>query len=113
MPDSKCWTLRVSGLPKSDPGSIKTELKLLLKRAFLEVKIESCKIKALSVIASCKKDSELVALIDLEGHLPATISNTIYTELLGNSVTVDSQFLGLTQLYDTVNDQPITAEYVG
>ena len=101
----------MSGIPKSNPENIASELKLLLKKSFPE--FENRKIRATNVvIASCKKDSESIALIDLEGNLPATISKTMHTELFGHSVTIDSQFLGLTQLYDTSNDQSITAEYV-
>lgn len=110
MPNSKTWTLRVSGIPRTDVSSIRTELDSILKDSLAE--FNDCSISAFDIITACKRKSELIALIDLEGNLPATIPQTLYTKLLEHPVTIDSDFIGLTQLYETVRDQPITAEYV-
>ena len=104
----KHWTLRLSGIPKSNPADIHSEIQLYIKKLLPET--EKYEVKAIDIISSCKNRLESIALIDLIGDLPKDISETKYAELFGASVVVDSKFLGLTQLYDGPNEELITAE---
>lgn len=110
MSNSKTWTLRVSGIPRADLSTINVELESILRENFPD--INDCSISSIDILPACKRISELIALVDLEGKIPATVSQVEYTKLLGRPVTIDSDFIGLTQLYETVHDQPIRAEYV-
>lgn len=94
MSTPKTWTLRVSGIPRADLSTIKVELESILRDNFPD--FNDCSISSIDILPACKRISELIALVDLEGKIPATVSQVVYTKLLGRPVTIESDFIGLT-----------------
>jgi hypothetical protein len=115
--NSRSTVFRVSGLPL-DEAEVNVKAKLLNTINALSTDEERKCIEVLiSCIPSCEDDQTQCALVDFKWGIPGFLSQLGHLEdfpiVMGeNDINFDRHFFGFTQLYATVPEQKVTAEYI-
>ena len=108
---------RVSGLPL-DEAEVNVKAKLLDTINALLTDEERQRIEVLiSCIPSCEDDQTQSALVDFKWGIPEFLSELGILEnfpiVMGETdINFDRHFFGFTQLYATVPEHNVTAEYI-